>query len=322
MKNQCIAILAIFFSISANTQQTRFYSDPEEKFKEAKEYYKKEQYSLAYPFLKELQQSVHETDKANNVIMVEEVNYYTIACALKQNEGRAEEMATNYIDHEKNNARVQQLNFHLGEYYYRQQKFADAVKLYEQANIANLSNREIADMQFHQGYSYFTLQRFSEAKPLFNSIRQIKDDPNYLDANYYYGFLAFRDKNYTEALQSFRIVEKEKNYETIVPYYIAQIYYIQGKKEEAIAYASQNIKKGGSYYDVEMNKLLGHAHFERGEYTEALPYLEAYANKNAKVTREDLYELSYCYYQAKNYPKAIDGFKQLSGTKDSLSQHA
>jgi TolA-binding protein len=322
MKNQCIAILAIFFSISAKTQQTHYYSDPEEKFKEAKEYYQKEQYSLAYPLLKELQQSVHETDKINNTTMVQEINYYTIACALKQNEGRAEELARNYIDLEKNNARVQQLNFHLGEYYYRQQKFADAVLLYEQANIANLSNREIADMQFHQGYSYFTLQRFAQAKPLFNSIRQIKDDPNYIDANYYYGFLAFRDKNYNEALESFRIVENEKNYETIVPYYIAQIYYIQGKKEEAIAYAGQKLKKGGGYYDVEMNQLLGHAHFERGEFENALPYLEAYVNKAKKVRREDLYELSYCYYQAKQYPKAIEGFKQLSGKEDTLSQHA
>ena len=322
MKTQSIVILAFLLSISATAQQTRFYSDPEEKFKEAKEYFQKEEYSLAYPMFKELQQSVRETDKINNVTTVQEINYYTIACALKQNEGRAEEMAKNYIDLEKNNARVQQMNFQLGEYYYRQEKFPEATERYEQANIANLSNREIADMQFHQGYSYFVQQQFAKAKPLFNSIRQVKDDPNYIDANYYYGFLAFRDKNYNEALQSFKIVENEKNYQTIVPYYIAQIYYIQGKKEEAIAYAGQKLKKGSSYYDVEMNQLLGHAHFERGEFTEALPYLEAYVNKTKKVRREDLYELSYCYYQAKQYPKAIEGFKQLSGKEDTLSQHA
>jgi len=322
MKTQSIVILAFLFSISATAQQTRFYSDPEEKFKEAKEYFQKEEYSLAYPMFKELQQSVRETDKINNVTTVQEINYYTIACALKQNEGRAEEMAKNYIDLEKNNARVQQMNFQLGEYYYRQEKFPEATERYEQANIANLSNREIADMQFHQGYSYFVQQQFAKAKPLFNSIRQVKDDPNYIDANYYYGFLALRDKNYNEALQSFKIVENEKNYQTIVPYYIAQIYYIQGKKEEAIAYAGQKLKKGSSYYDVEMNQLLGHAHFERGEFTEALPYLEAYVNKTKKVRREDLYELSYCYYQAKQYPKAIEGFKQLSGKEDTLSQHA
>ncbi|HEY2720756.1 MAG TPA: tetratricopeptide repeat protein, partial [Chitinophagaceae bacterium] len=267
-------------------------------------------------------ESVHETDKVNNVITVQEINYYTIACALKQNEGRAEEMAKTYIDNEKNNARVEQLCFHLGEYYYRHQRFGDAVQLYEQSSIANLSNREIADMEFHQGYSYFVLQRFAKAKPLFNSIRQLKDDPNYIDANYYYGFLSFRDRNYNDALQSFKIVENEKNYQTIVPYYIAQIYYIQGKKDEAIAYAGQKLKTGGGYYDVEMNQLLGHAHFERGEYDSALPYLEAYISKAKKVRREDLYELSYCYYQAKQYPKAIDGFKQLSGKEDTLSQHA
>jgi TolA-binding protein len=322
MKTQCIVILAFLFCISATAQQTRFYSDPEEKFKEAKEYFQKEEYSLAYPLFKELQQSIRETDKINNVTTVQEINYYTIACALKQNEGRAEAMAKNYIDLEKNNARVQQMNFHLGEYYYRQEKFPEATERYEQANIANLSNREIADMQFHQGYSYFVQQQFAKAKPLFNSIRQVKDDPNYIDANYYYGFLAFRDKNYNDALQSFKIVENEKKYQTIVPYYIAQIYYIQGKKEEAIAYAGQKLKKGTNYYDVEMNQLLGHAHFERGEFTEALPYLEAYVNKTKKVRREDLYELSYCYYQAKQYPKAIEGFKQLSGKEDTLSQHA
>jgi TolA-binding protein len=322
MKTQSIVILAFIFSISATAQQTRFYSDPEEKFKEAKEYFQKEEYSLAYPIFKELQESVHETDKINNVTTVQEINYYAIACALKQNEGRAEDMAKNYIDFEKNNARVEQMNFHLGEYYYRQEKFPEAIERYEQANISNLSNREIADMQFHQGYSYFVQQQFAKAKPLFNSIRQVKDDPNYIDANYYYGFLAFRDKNYNEALQSFKIVENEKNYQTIVPYYIAQIYYIQGKKEEAIAYAGQKLKKGSNYYDGEMNQLLGHAHFERGEFTEALPYLEAYVNKTKKVRREDLYELSYCYYQAKQYPKAIEGFKQLSGKEDTLSQHA
>src|SRR4029078_3655575 len=144
MKNQSLVILAIFFGISLSAQQTSYYSDPQATFKEAKEYYQKEQYNLAYPLFKELQQAVKETDKANNAIMVQEINYYTIACALKQNEGRAEEMARNYIDLEKNNARVQQLNFHLAEYYYRQQKFADAAQLYEQSNIANLSNREIA----------------------------------------------------------------------------------------------------------------------------------------------------------------------------------
>ena len=324
MKNRIIALVATVISVlSLQAQQTRIFTDPQEKFKEAKEYYQKEQYSLAYPLFKELQQASKETNQINDALVTQEINYYTTVLALKQNEDRAEVKAIEYIELEKNNARVQQMNYHLAEFYFRKQNFVEAAKYYEDAGIANLSNREIADMKFHQGYAYFTLQKFNQAKPLFNSIRQLKDDPNYIDANYYYGFLAFRDRNYNEALESLKIVENEKGYETVVPYYIAQIYYIQGKKDEAIAYAEKKIKGGNSqYYDREMKLMLGHGYFERKEFDKGLPYLEEYVKKSDKVTRENLYELSYSYYIAGQYKKAIDGFKQLSGKDDSLSQHA
>lgn len=323
MKQISLFLTAIFTGLLVHGQQTAVNADPQEKFKLAKDLFQKEQYSLAYPLLKELESGLTESVRANEAIMSQEVKYYFTVCALKQNEDRAVDMARDYIDLEKNNPRIQQLGFHLAEYHYRKQEFATAVQLYEQAGIANLSNREIADMKFHQGYSYFTLQRFNQAKPLFNTVRVLKDDPNYIDANYYYGFLAFRDRNYNEALQSFRIVENEKQYAQVVPYYIAQIYYIQGKKDEALAYAENKIKSGNSqYYDLELKQLLGHAYFEKKEYAKALPYLESYVAGTSKVTRENLYELSYSYYQGKNYKKAIEGFKQLGGKEDSLSQHA
>ncbi len=324
MKNKSFLAIAILLNVSVFAQQTRFYSDPESTFKEAKEYFQKEQYSLAYPLFRQLKEAVRETDKVNTPVTVQEINYYSVVCALKQNEGRAEEEAQEYIEVEKNTARVQMMSFHLGEFYFREQQFADASRQFEQTNITNLSNREISDMKFQQAYSYFTLQRFAEAKPLFNSIRSIKDDPNYMDANYYYGFLAFRDAQYREALESFKVVENEKNYATVVPYYIAQIYYVQGKKDEAITYIQNKLQSGSNtqYYDLELKQMLGHAYFERKEYAKALPYLADYVGRSKKVRREDLYELSYSYYQGNQLSKAIDGFKQLSGKDDSLSQHA
>jgi len=323
MKNHILLAFGLMGCGFIHAQQTSYYSDPQAKFKEAKSYFQNGQYGLAYPLLRELRQSVRETNSINQPVTVQEIHYYALACALMQDEGRAEQEAIDYIDLEKNTARVQMMNFHLGEYYFRHSDFKKAAEHYELSNIANLSNTDIATMKFHQGYSYFTLQRFGQAKPLFNAIRSRRDDPNYLAANYYYGFLSFRDKQYGEALASFRIVENEKEYATVVPYYIAQIYYIQGKKEEALKYAEAKIKTGSSqYYDLEMKQMVGHAYFERKEYKNALPYLEDYVKRSDKVRREDLYELSYSYYQASQLEKAIDGFKQLSGKEDSLSQSA
>jgi tetratricopeptide (TPR) repeat protein len=323
MKKIYISFCLLFLSSISFSQQARFFKDPEEKFNEAKEYFQKEQYSLAFPLLKELSQSLTEKDRINNPVQSQEIDYYTIVSALKQNENRAAEEAKTFIEITKNNARVQMMNFHLAEYFFRNQNFSEAASLYENANIANLNNREVADLKFHQGYAYFTMQQFAKAKPLLDAIRQVRTDPNYIDANYYYGFIAFRDRNFNEALNSFRIVENEPAYEGIVPYYIAQIYYAQGKKEEAVAYAENKIKQGkAQYYELELKQLLGHAYFEKKQYAKSLPFLEDYVNRSKKVRREDLYELSYAYYQAENYNKAIEGFRQLSGKEDSLSQHS
>ena len=73
MKQSFFVLLATLCSGFVFSQQTAFYSDPFTKFKEAKDYFQKEQYGLAYPLLKELKQSVRETDKANNPVTVQAV---------------------------------------------------------------------------------------------------------------------------------------------------------------------------------------------------------------------------------------------------------
>ena len=322
MKYTVLFFFVISFCSSVHAQQTKYFDDPQAGFKQAKEFFQNDYYSLAYPIFKELKYSLRETDRSNNSVEYEDVKYYYLVCALEQNEKGAVAAAREFIDVENNAPRVGMMSFHLAEYYFRQKDYTAAVRLYEHADIDNLSNREIADLKFHEGYGYFTQQQFDKALPLFNSIRQLPKDPNYIDANYYYGFICFYQRKYGEALDAFKIVEDNPNYAKVVPYYVANIYLVQGQKDKAIEYAEAHLKKGNQYYDAEMRQLVGHGYYEKQEFAKALPYLEQYVDQSKKVTREDLYELSYCYYQTKNWNKAISGFKQLGGKEDSLAQNS
>ncbi|RYY41337.1 MAG: tetratricopeptide repeat protein [Chitinophagaceae bacterium] len=323
MKQLLALPLLLLFTHHLAAQQTFAMRNPDQDFLLAKEYFQKGQYNLAWPLLRQLRGGLRETDRINRAVDAQEIDYYAISCALMQGEPGAAVEAEQYINVTRNNARVQQMHYQLAEYDYRHGQFAEALAHYEAAGEANLSPEELSGMQFHKAYTYFSQKQFAQAKPLFAAVRQRKGDANQLDAEYYYGFIAFADRNYTEALQAFRAVENHKTYGTIVPYYIAQIYYVQGKKDEAIRYAEDKLKNGNTqHYDLELKQLLGHAYFERQEYAKALPYLEDYVRRSTKVRREDLYELSYSYYQAKDYTKSIEGFRQLSGREDSLSQHA
>ncbi|MEO6316605.1 MAG: tetratricopeptide repeat protein [Chitinophagaceae bacterium] len=306
----------------ATAQQTRFIADPQTTLKEAKEYFQNGSYSLAYPLFKDLNLYLRAADRSDKTISYQEIKYYTIVCALKQNEATATDLAKDFIEVEDNIARVQMMNFHLAEYYFRKKDFDQAIANYEKTSIDHLSNREIADMKFHQGYAYFNLKRFDKAMPLLDEIRKNEKDPNYTDANYYYGFIAFNNGKFREAQESFKITETDSRYEKVVPFYIATIMYNTGQKEKALEYAELRLKKGGQVYDAQLRQLIGHAYFEKGEYAKAQPFLETYASGSKQLRREDTYELAYTYYQTANYAKAIEGFKQLSGKQDSLAQNA
>ncbi|MFN4007652.1 MAG: tetratricopeptide repeat protein [Chitinophagaceae bacterium] len=316
-----ISICLLSVTSTAISQHTQWHEDADATFKKAKELYTKEAYSLAYPLFKQLQ--LHGTEQSQLPVSIAlESKYYSILCGLQLMDGTAAEAANAFIALEHHAHKVQLMSYHLAEYYFKQKQYQKANELYEKAKIDNLTNEQIATLKFHKAYGLFVEKKFSEAKPLFNAIRQITTDPNYIDANYYYGFICFGEKQYKEAIKCFELIDEQPSYQTIVPYYIAQIDYIQGNKHKALQYAEKQLAKGGQYYDLQLRQLVGHGYFEQKEFGKALPYLETYIAKTPKVRREDLYELAYCYYHNQQYSKAIIGFKELGGKDDSLAQNS
>jgi TolA-binding protein len=324
MKKYFLISILLFLTVFPHileAQFTKINLDPDAEFKNAQELYQKDLYSLAYPVFKMLYSNGISGSNMPETVQ-QECRYYYLTCGLQLNDSAVVSSAISFLALAGSNARTQMLSFHLAEFYYRKQNYAVAEQYYQTAGIANLSNSEIAEKKFHQAYGYFALQQFSQAKPLFNSIRQQREDPNYLDANYYYGFICFNEKNYGEALASFQVAEKLPAYQSVVPFYMAEIYYFNGEKDKAIEYGQKALNQSGHYYDLQLNQLVGHTWFEKRDFGKALPYLEKFVNGKDKVRREDLYELSFCYYQAGKWDKTIDGFKQLSGTQDSLAQNS
>ncbi len=322
MNRFLLPITFILFSVSCFSQPNNNVTDPEKNFKEAKEFFIKGDYSLAYPLLKPLLDKYPENTQSSHAYLNQDVEYYFIVCGLKLNQETAEASAKRFIDAANNEPRQQMMSFHLARYYFTKNDFARAVIYYERSGYDNLSNDEIADAKFELAYSYFNVNQYENAKPLFNEIHQLPTNKYYYDANYYYGFLNYRDKDFNEALSSFKKVESIPKYKGLVPYYITQIYYFQRKKDEALRYGENALTQNDVYYRKDLNLLIGQIYFEKKQFQKALPLLEAYVNSSDKVSKEVMYELSYCYYDGNQVDKAIAGFKQLSNEKDSLGQNS
>ncbi|HUX84559.1 MAG TPA: tetratricopeptide repeat protein [Chitinophagaceae bacterium] len=297
------------------------YADQDRDFREGREFFQEGKYAVAMVQFKKIIDQIGYFHATNRQLVLQDATYYYDICALELDQPYSEKEVSDFIEQVHNQPRDELASYYLARHYYHQNRFADALPYYEKAGIQNLSNAQIADAQFEQAYCYFNLREFTQAEPLFNAI---KDLPGkyYVPANYYYGFIAFDQKEYDQALTSFQRIEKVPKYDIIVPYYIAEIYYSQHRMDELIQYATPFVQKGNLYYDLDLKHLLGQAYFEKKDYAHALPYLEAYYNQASRVSKEDVYELSYCYYQTGAFQKAVAGFRQLSPEKDSLGQNA
>lgn len=289
------------------------------------EQYQQGHYTLASESITEfLHQHVQPTESRNNetlALSVQQAKYILALSNLKGRNKNAEAEITAYINQTVNPVYRQRAAFALAQYYFQNNNLPAAIANYEIAGIDNLSNSEIADAKFELAYSYFNERRFDKAKPLFQVIKELPDNKYYLPGNYYYGLLAYSDKNYDQALTSFERVHNQDEYKDIVPYYEAEINYFKGDYDKVLQISNRYLrKKDKLFYDKEMQLLTGQTYFEQKKFKEALPYFEYYYDNSDKIRKEELYELAYTYYKLEKWPQAIETFQPLSNAQDSLGQ--
>ena len=322
MRKRIFSLFTIYYLLfTAHAQQTQLYIDKEATFKNGLELFDEKNYLSAREKFEEIYKQPKTATSHNNEVMMQNLEYYIAVCATETNDKDAEQLLLGYYKkyHETDKRRLNY--FYLGKYYYKNNRYGDAIEYLTKIKTDDLNNEQIYDYKFMLAYSYFTKKKFTEAKPLFASIKDIQDKYFY-PATYYYAFICFYTKDYNEALKSFSKIEDSKMYAPVIPYYIAQIYYIKKDYDQVITYVKKNLDKPGVLYKEEMKFLLGKCYFQKSDYTKAYPLLNDYISKSSKVSKEDIYQLGYCAYMNSDYQKAIDNFKQLNVLDEKLGQNA
>jgi len=260
--------------------------------------------------------------KPNQENIKEDINYYYTYLSLVLQKPAAENLAISYLKSSNSKIYNARINFFLGDYYVKKQNTQAALDAFDKVSIADLNNYELITMKYLQGYLYFKLGNWDKATSLLNSTRQLKQSVYYTDANYYAGFIALQKKDFTLALACFEIASNNVAYASLTPFYISQIYYFNGDIEAAMVNCEKALQTEGQYYNLQLQQLMGHLLFEKKQYQKAVPYLAKYVAAQDKVEVQDLYQLSFCYFQDQQWEKSIEGFKKLANVDDSLGQNS
>lgn len=296
-------------------QKTAIITDQYSDYRDALDLYDKSKYSAAQNKFGLLMEKVKRDDE----IYINSEYYYAL-CALKLTHPDAEFLLQRFIINNPESPQVRTVHLNLGRHYFDRKLFRKSIEYLEIVDVYDLSEEEKAEYYFKLGYAHFSLKEFDVAATKFFEIKD-KESAYQMPALYYYSHIAYQNAKYETALEGFLKLQKDPNFKQISPYYITQIYFMQGRYEEVIKYAVPIVDSVQADKSAEVNKLIGSSYYKLSQYKEAIPYLQKY-NSEFSSTRADSYELGYAYYRSGDYRNAVNQFNRVIGAEDLLAQTA
>lgn len=309
-------VLLLCFPVLFWAQETAKYSGENAAFFNAEDLFTKAQYAAAKQECRLFINNCQAQQRNEHDPYLIKAYYYEGMAALKLYANDAIPLLEQFNKTYPENNFRNEIAIGVGTYHFQAEDYLAAQTAFAQIKLNGLSAEQKEEVLFKLGYSAYQNEDQDAA---YLAFKDIKDGSTQYakPALYYYAHISYLRSSLQEALEGFQALQKDSTFCGVVPYYIAQILYKQGKYQEVIDFAPTvlNCEFVNNEYDIQ--HIIGNAYYMMGKYDLALPFLERY-HQNARGTRDDYYELGFAYHKTKQFEKAIKNFDRVTRFKDSL----
>ncbi len=307
-------VLALYTTVYGQTSE-KYNSEHVEYFR-GEELYQKEQYGAAR---KTFRTFIDGFERKNDPFYVK-ASYYEAVSALELYNNDAISLLEAFNKNYPESIYKMDIYYRLAKFHFYKKDYENALVWFDKLSSNDIEEEDREEFYFKLGYSYFKIDQLNNARDAFF---EAKDGvTQYAQPSlYYYSHIAYQNRQYETALDGFLKLEQDEKFGKVVIYYIAQIYYLQGKYEKVTEYAKRMSNDDDVVNEQDLNHLVGDAYYRIGDYDKAVSYLEDY-NRSAHTTRDEDYTLGYAYYKTGACDKAIRMFDRVTKIPDSLGQIA
>jgi len=230
------------------------------KIEQALECYKKQDYNGAI----DLFTSVLETDTDN----AEVYNNLGLCYANTGNDEKAEK---NYLHSIELNPKLPQTYINIVDVYYRQKRYSDGENI-----LAYAINQLPDDLVFRHYLARFYMED-AKRDLAIDELEYILDrQPDNYDAYYDLGRVYFELGNYDSAIENFENVVEYKEDNEWIYYYLGEAYQANDETDKALSNFLKCIARNNKFAPAYKKAAI--LYMARGDYDDALEYLEDYQN--------------------------------------------
>ncbi len=313
----CLGLLG-----GVSAQKSEYFQDSERILKDGIDLYQKQKYAVAQTHFQDYLNAVSFKGSASATrYSLGEASFYNAACAVELFQDDAQNLIERFMQDYPESPKVVLAHFHLAKLFFRKKDYEHAIEQLLATDIYQLTKEQYVEYCFKLGYSYYMINDYDNALMQFG---KIKDEKNLyqVPAIYYYAHICYVQEKYEIALQHFLLIKDEKKFSQIVPFYIAQIYFVQKKYQEAVDYASPiaDTLRGPNVGMV--RRIIAESYFELKDYQKSVDNYNKVLDAGNTLDRIGHYKFGLASYFIKDYETAAAQLKDATSEVDDISQSA
>lgn len=316
-----LALSFMFASLSLSAQKTTVLSEAQLAFKKGMEFFDGKVYGLAQNEFRKTIELLLPVNESEAKLLKQKAELNFAKCAVNLGQPEGENLIIEFARKNQPDPIANEALLDIANFYFNDKNFDKATALYNSIDTYALPPVQRSEVIFKKAYLNFIKKKFSIAKSQFRSIKDIQNE-YYYPANYYYGMCNFFTEKYAEAIKSFQKASGSSRYKPYIPYYITSIYFAERDFSKVINYGVSKAEDGRVKKQADINRLVGRAYFEEGEFSMAKKYLEYAAKRVRKMDAADYYQLGFVQYQSQEYKDAEENFKKLDRENNKMGQLA
>ena len=311
----------------AQAQKHTNWQQRECTFDRAQDLFNKEKYAAA----QQMFDNLNRQSTGLSAQTAEDAAYYAAICSNMLGNDDAERRLTAFLDKYPQSSHRNMARLHLGNYYYGNGKYKQALAQYKLVDKQNVDFGYRSEFDFKTAYCYISENQHSKAKPLLAQLAS-GQSKYHNPAQYYYAHIQYMDGEYEQALRNFQELKGNKNFAKLIPSYEARLFYYLGRYDDLLEVADDLIADDQVFRRDEIAQMVADVHYNKAQYRDALKYYnlsqkltpqpEAKGNSKVCTPQDNYYQMGYCYYMTHQYDSATHYLMKKTVCDDSIAQNA
>jgi len=219
-----IFTLFILISLSLTAQNFETTDILKNHYKEGLRLFNEKKYAAAQVYFDKI---IDKEQMTGFDDLTSDAEYFSAICALELHNKDSGSKIARFIENHPGNPRIFMAHFQMGRYYYSRKDYKSANKSFSNVTKQDLNSDQLAEFYFKKGYCAYMANDKELAGRMFYELLDMERSEYYESALYFYSHLEYEKKKYQTAVQGFEKLIDSKNFRSIAPYYIAQIYFLQ-----------------------------------------------------------------------------------------------